>query len=82
PRPVYPRMARRRGQEGEVMIRVSILGSGRVGSASVARSSGHRLLDRAALKAIKGWSFQPARRGGKAVTATLTVPVIFRLEQG
>ena len=80
PRPEYPRVARSRGHEGRVLIRVSVLGNGRVGSATVAKSSGHGSLDRAALKAVKRWRFTPALRAGRPVTATLTVPVTFRLE--
>jgi protein TonB len=80
PPPRYPRLARSRGQEGRVLIRVSVLGNGRVASAKVTRSSGHSSLDRAALKAVKHWRFRPALRSGKPVTATLTVPVVFRLE--
>lgn len=80
PRPPYPPSARSRGQEGRVLIRVSVLGSGRVGSVTVASSSGHGSLDRAALKTIKRWRFRPALRAGKPVTATVTVPVTFRLE--
>lgn len=79
PRPHYPRIARSRGQEGRVLIRVSVRGDGRVGSAKVAKSSGHGVLDRAALKAVKRWRFKPALRAGKPVAATLTVPVVFRL---
>jgi len=80
PRPKYPQVARSRGHEGRVLIRVSVLGDGRVGSATVAKSSGHDSLDRAALKAVERWRFTPALRAGKPVTATLTVPVVFRLE--
>jgi protein TonB len=78
--PRYPRRARSRGQEGRVVIRISVLDNGRVGSAEVASSSGYSSLDRAALKVVQGWRFKPALRAGKPVTATLTVPVVFRLE--
>jgi protein TonB len=80
PHPRYPRVARSNGHEGRVLIRVSVLGNGRVGSATIAKSSGHGSLDRAALEAVKRWRFAPALRAGKPVTATLTVPVVFRLE--
>lgn len=80
PRPQYPRVARSRGHEGRVLVRASVLGNGRVGSARIARSSGHGSLDRAALKAVKRWRFRPALRAGKPVTATITVPVVFRLD--
>jgi protein TonB len=80
PPPRYPRIARSRGEEGRVLIRVSVLGNGRVGNAEVTKSSGHGSLDRAALKAVERWRFEPALRAGKPVTATLTVPIVFRLE--
>ncbi len=80
PKPGYPRLARSRGHEGRVLIQVSVLGNGRVGSARVAGSSGHASLDRAALRAVKRWRFRPALRNGKPVTATIRVPVVFRLE--
>ena len=79
PDPVYPRLARRRGQEGKVLIRVSVLSNGRVGSAAVTQSSGYGSLDRAALEAVRKWGFQPAMRAGRTVAATLTIPIIFRL---
>ncbi len=79
PRPQYPRIARSRGHQGRVLIRVAVLGNGLVGRAMVAQSSGHGSLDRAALSAVERWRFRPALRDGKAVAATLTVPVVFRL---
>lgn len=79
PSPGYPRLARRRGEEGRVLIRVAIRADGRVERVSIARSSDHKLLDRAALDAVRQWRFRPALRAGRAVTATLTVPVVFRL---
>jgi len=80
PKPRYPQVARRQGLEGRVLIRVSVLGDGRVGKAAVASSSGHGALDQAALEAVARWRFQPALDAGKPVATTLTVPVVFRLE--
>ncbi|AGA91509.1 TonB family protein [Thioflavicoccus mobilis 8321] len=80
PRPVYPLLARRQGIEGRVLIRVAVLDSGRVGRAEVSRGSGARALDNAALAAVRRWRFHPALRNGQAIAATITVPVIFRLE--
>ncbi|MBK1732982.1 energy transducer TonB [Thiococcus pfennigii] len=80
PRPAYPRLARRQGIEGRVLIRVAVLDSGRVGHAEVSRGSGARALDDAALAAVRRWRFHPALRRGQAIAATVTVPVVFRLE--
>ncbi|NKN31663.1 energy transducer TonB [Marichromatium bheemlicum] len=82
PPPRYPRLARRRGLEGQVLIRVAVGADGRVGATTVIESSGHRLLDDAALRAVARWRFAPAWQAGRAVAAQLTVPVIFRLEPG
>jgi protein TonB len=79
PAPAYPAAARRRNQEGTVIVSASVNERGRVESAEVKESSGSRVLDAAALKAVHGWEFEPARRGAAAVASTVEVPVIFKL---
>ena len=78
--PKYPYAARRRGMEGRVVIEAVVDRGGTVATAVVAVSSGHRLLDRAALSAIKRWIFHPARRRGQAVGATIAIPITFALK--
>ena len=78
--PKYPLAARRRGMEGRVVIEAQVDRHGEVTTATVALSSGHRLLDRAALGAVKKWTFRPARRGSQTVRATIAIPVTFALE--
>ncbi|WP_204848123.1 energy transducer TonB, partial [Rhodopila globiformis] len=46
---------------------------------SVARGSGFPLLDQAAVAAVRGWRFIPARQGAEAVAARVLVPIIFKL---
>lgn len=79
PPPRYPRLARREGYEGRVLLRVRISADGRCLAVQVARSSGYAILDRAAAEAARDWRFRPATRGGCAVASELTVPVRFRL---
>lgn len=81
PKPVYPRRAREKGQEGRVTLRVRVLPNGEAGEVSVVESSGHRLLDRAARNAAERWRFTPAARAGQAVSADLDVPVRFQLRR-
>jgi protein TonB len=81
PRPAYPLTARRLGLEGRVTLRAEILENGSCGRIAVAQSSGHELLDSAALQAVKQWHFMPARRGGEAVAAWAEIPVSFRLRE-
>ncbi len=82
PKPHYPRLARRRGMEGRVLLAVAVDAHGRVTEVTVLESSGYRLLDRAALEAVRRWTFVPARRDGVAVPGRLTLPIRFRLRAG
>lgn len=77
--PAYPLTARRRGIEGTVLLRVEINAEGRCQHVRVKRSSGHAVLDRAAVDTVRQWRFVPARRGSDAVTATVQVPITFKL---
>jgi protein TonB len=56
-KPEYPPRAVRLGLEGEVRIKVRVDGQGNVAELEVSRSSGSRLLDNAALRAVKEWKF-------------------------
>ena len=80
PRPAYPTVAIRRGYEGNVVLNVHVLPNGRPEEVTISKSSGHKVLDDAALKAVKKWKFVPAQRGFKAVSSWVKVPIEFRLE--
>jgi protein TonB len=78
-RPPYPAAAARRGAEGEVLVRVLVGIDGWPTRTQLARSSGDRDLDRAALAAVRSWRFRPAQAAGSPVAAWVDVPVAFRL---
>ncbi len=79
PAPEYPRSARKRGQEGTVLLDVRVSTAGTPKQVLLERSSGHHLLDRAALAAVQNWKFVPARRGSKLIEANVVVPIEFRI---
>ena len=79
PAPAYPPMSRRRGEQGEVRLRVWVSADGRAERVAVQQSSGFSRLDEAALKAVADWRFVPAQQGGRAVAAQVIVPVAFRM---
>lgn len=80
PPPAYPAVARRSGEEGTVLLRVLVGRDGVPLKVEVDQSSRSRVLDHAALDAVKGWRFVPARRGAENMEAWVRVPVSFRLE--
>lgn len=79
--PEYPRLAKQMHQEGMVMLRVEIDQKGIPVKVEVKQSSGYKLLDQAALKAVRRWRFQPERIGGLPVKSMVSIPVRFRLEE-
>jgi len=80
PPPAYPLAARRRGVEGTVLVRAEISAGGECQRAELKKTSGHEMLDQAALEAVKKWRFVPAKRGSQAVVAWVEVPITFKLE--
>jgi len=81
PAPAYPEEARRRGEEGRVLLRVQVSPAGLPERVQVQSGSGSRTLDRVALAAVQRWRFVPARRGGVAVAGTVLVPLSFSLRR-
>lgn len=79
PPPEYPRIARVRHLEGTVLLEVDVSSAGTPLEVRIWKSSGHQVLDRAALEAVRAWRFRPAHRGGRAEESTVRVPVTFRL---
>ncbi len=78
PQPPYPERSLQLGEEGEVLLSVRVGVNGRALKVTLARSSGFRRLDQAAMDAVARWRFAPARRGGAAAESVLTIPVSFR----
>jgi protein TonB len=68
-RPVYPRTALEKRQQGTVKMQFTVGANGKLVGSAVAKSSGFRELDQAALQALIHCRFQPAYRDGKPVQA-------------
>jgi len=81
PKPVYPALARRLGEEGTVVLQVRVSANGLVDSVSIRRTSGYPELDRAALSAVRQWTFTPASRAGRPVAGWVLVPILFSLDE-
>ena len=74
----YPTVARRMGWQGVVQITFVVLENGFAERVRITKSSGHDMLDQAVVKAVQ--RVQPFPR--PPARAELTVPVVFRLENG
>jgi len=78
-RPTYPVGARRRGEEGTVILDVTVGPDGRAVTVTQVASSGFPDLDRAAERAAAQARFKPGTRDGKPVTSAARLTLIFRL---
>lgn len=81
PKPSYPALSRRMGEEGRVVLRVQVRADGTVNEVQLHASSGAARLDQSALDTVRRWKFVPARRGAEAVAAWVQVPIVFSLKE-
>jgi protein TonB len=79
PAPEYPALAQDRGLQGRVILKVHVLATGKPDNIAVGKSSGHKILDDAAIKAVLAWSFEPAKRGQTPVDGWVSVPLNFKI---
>lgn len=81
PKPAYPPLSRRMGEQGRVVLRVHVGADGAAGEVLLHASSGFSRLDESALATVRRWKFVPARRGAEAVAAWVLVPIVFTLKE-
>lgn len=79
PSPRYPEVARRRGVEGQVLVRMRVDAEGRVVSVVVVESEPRDVFDEAARDAARRATFAPAVEGGRPVASTVEQRIHFRL---
>ncbi|MDB5869914.1 MAG: outer rane transport energization protein TonB [Polaromonas sp.] len=80
PKPAYPPLSRRLGEQGKVIARVLIGADGVPQKAELRQSSGFERLDQAALATVMKWRYVPGKRGGVAEEMWFNVPINFVLE--
>jgi protein TonB len=82
PAPPYPREALRDGLQGSVLLRVLVGVDGQPLEVSIAKSSGHKVLDQAAREQVlRRWKFHAAMQQGTPVQAYGLVPIDFSLSR-
>lgn len=78
PKPPYPALSRRLGEEGVVRLNVLVNPDGSVARLELAKSSGFARLDQSAMDTVQSsWKFEPARQDGSPVAAWVIVPIQF-----
>jgi periplasmic protein TonB len=77
--PDYPAMAKRRGETGTAVVRLTVGLAGKIENVTLQKSSGSSRLDDAALEAVRGSACSPYKENGEAIRATATVPFVFSL---
>ena len=78
-KPDYPRLARRFGKEGKVVLRLFIDEHGRLLNVEIVEKAGYGF-DEAAIEAVKASAFRPAKLNGISVACKALLPVRFKLE--
>ena len=81
PEPEYPRLSRRNGETGTVIVRAFADEAGAPHQVQVERSSGFARLDEAAMSAVRKTRFKPYTEDGKAVAGWVRMPFPFELEK-
>ncbi len=80
PKPAYPPISKRLGEQGKVVVRVLIGVDGMAQRAEVRSSSGYERLDKAAYDTVLRWRYVPGKRNGQVEAMWFNVPINFVLE--
>ncbi|MBD3178535.1 MAG: TonB family protein [Candidatus Latescibacteria bacterium] len=77
--PVYPYKAREQGIEGIVQIKVLVNTDGTVGKVQILGARPEGFFEKAVMRAVPNWKFNPGKIEGNAVTAWVVTNVRFQL---
>lgn len=80
PRPPYPLVSRRMGEQGAVDLQLCVTHQGHVESVVVMKSSGYQRLDRSALETVKAWKFSALDIVETSSSECYRLPIHFKLE--
>jgi TonB family protein len=78
--PEFPPRAQARGISGWVHVAFNIDAQGRVSNVRVIDAAPKSMFDQAALRAVAGWRYNPATRGGQPVASTMETVVKFQID--
>lgn len=79
--PSYPFSARTKGLEGYVNVEIVVNKNGKVEQAKAVNAEPTDVFNKAALRAVKNWTFRPGRKNNKPVRSRVKVKIRFRLQK-
>jgi protein TonB len=79
-RPEYPRLAKRRGYEGVVILEILVSQEGEVLEVRVLKTSGYSILDEEAKKAVEKYRFKAGKKDGVDTDMWVNIPIRFHLK--
>ena len=80
PKPPYPPVSKRMGEQGRVMVRVYVGADGSALKVELNQSSGFDRLDATAVATVARWRFKPGTRGGVPEAMWRLVPIDFVID--
>ena len=80
PKPPYPPVSKRMGEQGRVIVRVYVSENGHPQKSELRTSSGFDRLDATAVATVMRWRFRPGMRGGAPEAMWVSVPIDFTLD--
>jgi|GEM_PF-3080950 len=78
--PLYPSRAKGQGVEGKVVVRCVVTEGGKVKASRILMANPAGYFERAVLKAVKTWTFVPAKLNGETVAVSVDIPLSFTLD--
>ena len=79
--PKYPTFARNQGLQGTTIIRVIVSPNGAPRLVKTLKTSGHAVLDHAAIEAVRQWRFTPEVKAGSPVSKIVDIPLKFSVDR-
>lgn len=79
PSPEYPEMGIFLGYQGDVILRIKVSAKGNSEGVEILRSSGHKVLDDSAAKALRMWHFTPTKHDNTPMNDSVIITVSYAL---
>lgn len=80
PKPRYPVVSKKLGEEGTVIVRGCIEENGSIRNAVVINGSGYKRLDAEAIETVRKWTFSGSNQKDKKIMSCYKIPIKFVLE--